>query len=138
MCKVLSVRTEGDRGDRINLVNYLIDLAPLSGKEMEVIPEALFVYVDAPLLVLLFASLKSASLLFEGDSMQMYNVFPYIMSSISIGCQIVSFSKEFSPLFTTIETAVNERILHCKTRKLLYLMGENLNKKYYEVMRSLI
>ena len=61
MCKVLSVRTEGDRGDRINLVNYLIDLAPLSGKEMEVIPEALFVYVDAPLLVLLFDLFKSAS-----------------------------------------------------------------------------
>ena len=80
------------------------------------------IYIEAPLIVTLFAPFKVISKIFEGDSIPMSNIFPYTLSAINKGRSISSFCAFTANVYKSIETAVSKRIFHNESSKFLYLM----------------
>ena len=69
------------------------------------------VYIFSPMMILLFITFKSVSLIFEGDSLPMENIFSYAISSVLEG-----------PIGFTIESTIINRFLLCDMANIIYLM----------------
>ena len=79
-------------------------------------------YIEAPLVVVLFAPFRTCSKLFETDLTPMSSVFPLTTSAIALGRKIASFSTFTINVYTVIESAITRRILHSNAGLMLYLM----------------
>ena len=88
--------------------------------DLEILTKTL--YIQAPLIILMFSPFKTLSKLFEVDSCAMSQIFPFTLSAIAKGRAITSFSEFTTTIYEIIKTHVHRRLLNTERSPLLYFL----------------